>query len=96
MKHPRHFHNLKTETFTILYGDMNLTVYSKNNNSYNSIKMKKGDFYTVEKKVPHSFSTVNGCVIEEVSTTQFPNDSFYDDEFIMNNKDRKTKIVFSV
>ena len=95
MKHPRHFHNLKTETFTILYGDMNLIVYSKNNNSYNSIKMKKGDFYTVEKKVPHSFNTVNGVIFEEVSTEQFPNDSFYDDNRITNNKDRKTKIVFS-
>jgi len=40
----------------------------------------------------HSFSTVNGCIFEEISTTHFKNDSVYKDPSINNMKleDRKT------
>jgi hypothetical protein len=37
----------------------------------------------------HSFSTKNGVVFEEISTTHFKDDSHYSDPEISNNDDRK-------
>ena len=44
----------------------------------------------------HKFSTVNGVVFEEISTTHYKNDSFYEDENINKAglEKRKTKIKF--
>jgi len=41
---------------------------------------------------PHSFSSPDGAVFEEISSTHYVNDSFYTDESINDNPDRKTKI----
>ena len=42
----------------------------------------------------HSFKTVNGCIFEEISTTHFPNDSFYRDPKIdkLTGQMRKTVV----
>ena len=53
-----------------------------------------GDIITVERNVDHSFSSINGAIFEEVSTTHFRNDSFYDDEVVQNNSARKTQLTF--
>ena len=37
----------------------------------------------------HSFSTNEGCIIEEVSTTHFKNDSVYKDPYINDLKIRR-------
>lgn len=34
-------------------------------------------------------TTENGCIIEELSTTHIPDDSYYLDNNINNNKNRK-------
>jgi len=85
--HPEQYHHQKEETFVVLYGEVDLTL--------NGITqtLKKGDVITIEKEVRHSFTTKTGCVIEEVSSTHYINDSYYTDENIVKNKDRKTFVT---
>ena len=85
--HPEQYHNKKEETFLVLHGDVDLYL----NDNY--CKLKRGDVVTIEPGVRHRFSTEAGCVIEEVSSTHYVNDSFYTDELINRNKDRKTFIT---
>jgi hypothetical protein len=40
--------------------------------------------------VIHEFSTKTGAIIEEVSSSHSSNDSFYVDDSIAQNKERKT------
>jgi sialic acid synthase SpsE len=86
--HPLHYHNKKEETFHILYGDMKL-------NLNGSEKVyRAGEMVIIERGSKHSFSSKNGAVFEEISTTYFADDSFYEDKKITNNKNRKTYITF--
>tara|TARA_Y100001938_G_C8100002_1_gene440972 strand:- start:3576 stop:5066 length:1491 start_codon:yes stop_codon:yes gene_type:complete len=85
--HPEQYHKKKEETFLVLYGDVDLYL----DDEY--LKLGRGDVVTVEPGVRHRFSTTDGCVIEEVSSTHYLNDSFYTDERISQNKDRKTFIT---
>lgn len=87
-KHPYHFHKKKEETFHVLYGDLEI---EKNGNP---IELKAGDTFLVKPNDWHKFSTVHGVVFEEISTTHFNNDSFYQDEKINNlgRENRKTKV----
>jgi quercetin dioxygenase-like cupin family protein len=87
-KHPVHYHVKKEETFHVLYGDMliNLNGVEK--------EYKPGDIVVVEREARHSFSSKNGAVFEEISTTHYKNDSFYDDPRITANKNRKTEMTF--
>lgn len=87
-KHPAHYHEKKEETFQVLYGDVKVNVGGKENS------LKAGDMLTVERSVNHSFSSLGGCVFEEVSTTHYQNDSFYEDKTITKNQDRKTTMTF--
>jgi N-acetylneuraminate synthase len=86
--HPFHRHVKKEETFQVLYGDMDVNLDG------NEQTLKAGDMLTVERNVNHKFSSKTGCVFEEVSTTHYVNDSFYEDEAVMNNPNRKTKLTF--
>ena len=46
---------------------------------------------TIELLEKHSFSSKNGAIIEEISSTHFIDDSFYTDQKKINtNKNRKT------
>ena len=85
--HPEQYHKKKEETFLVLSGDVDLYLNDEHR------KLERGDIVTIEPGVRHSFSTSNGCVIEEVSSTHYINDSFYADERITQNKDRKTFIT---
>jgi quercetin dioxygenase-like cupin family protein len=87
-ENPTHTHKLKEETFHILYGDMDLTLNGQKQ-LYHA-----GDIVTVERGVPHSFSSPTGAIFEEVSTTHYKNDSFYDDQAIIQNTNRKTEMTF--
>ena len=57
-------------------------------------KMNLGDTFLVEPNKWHKFATLDGCIFEEVSTTAYANDSFYEDPVIANmpRDDRKTKV----
>jgi len=87
-KHPVHFHKRKEETFHILYGDVAVNVAG------NTIRNKNGELTVVEREKRHSFGSETGAVIEEISTTHYKDDSFYDDASILNNKNRKTVLTF--
>lgn len=85
-KHPTHAHKVKEETFQLLYGD--LTVEKEGVVTY----MKPGDMQTVLRGEKHSFTSVNGAIFEEVSTTAMKSDSYYEDPKIerLDPIERKT------
>jgi len=87
-KHPFHHHLKKEETFQVLYGSMDVTIGRE------ARLLKAGDMLTVERGVSHNFSSKEGVIFEEVSTTHYKDDSFYEDTTIANNKDRKTEMTF--
>jgi quercetin dioxygenase-like cupin family protein len=87
-KHPVHYHKRKEETFHILYGDVAVTVGG------NTKKNKNGEMTIVERGAKHSFDSETGAIIEEISTTHYKDDSFYDDASILNNQSRKTGLTF--
>src|SRR5205814_8687645 len=85
--HPTHLHRVKEETFQLLWGDFDITL-----NDTQRIRLKPGDSLLVEPGTRHSFSSVGGAIIEEVSTTHIKGDSVYDDPEINKRDliDRKT------
>jgi N-acetylneuraminate synthase len=87
-KHPYHFNKRKEETFQLLYGDLEI---EKNGTV---LPMVAGDTCLIEKADWHKFHTLHGAVVEEISTTHYNNDSFYEDPRIANMKreDRKTNV----
>jgi sialic acid synthase SpsE/mannose-6-phosphate isomerase-like protein (cupin superfamily) len=88
-KHPVHKHIKKEESFQVLYGDIEMNLDGEIRN------LTAGDIVTVERGMSHSFSSVNGGIFEEVSSTHYVDDSFYDDPVITANKKRKTKVKYN-
>jgi len=86
-KHPYHFHKKKEETFQILSGDLEV---EKNGNPF---YLKEGDLFLVEPGQWHKFSTLDGVIFEEISTTHYNNDSFYQDEYIASLPREKRKTI---
>jgi len=84
--HPEQYHKKKEETFVILHGAVDLYL----NDEVNTLN--KGDVITIEPEVRHRFETSGGCVIEEVSSTHYKDDSYYVDPAIAQNQNRKTFI----
>jgi sialic acid synthase SpsE len=82
--HPEQYHLQKEETFLILFGELELTLDGE------TTILKTGDVVTVKPEVRHAFTTTTGAIIEEISSTHIVNDSFYTDETIIDNKNRKT------
>ena len=87
-KHPEQYHNVKEETFVVLHGDVQLTLDGLTK------ECKSGDIATVTRGTKHIFTSDKGAVIEEVSSTHHKDDSYYTDEAILQNKDRKTVISY--
>jgi sialic acid synthase SpsE/mannose-6-phosphate isomerase-like protein (cupin superfamily) len=87
-KHPAHFHKIKEESFIVLNGDLELTLDGVTN------YLNVGDVATVNVGVQHELFSKNGCVVEEISTKYLEDDSFYLDEDINLNLNRKTKASF--
>jgi sialic acid synthase SpsE/mannose-6-phosphate isomerase-like protein (cupin superfamily) len=84
--HPEQYHKQKEETFVVLYGSVDLVLDGK-------LKTyEKGSVITIEPETRHAFSSKDGCVIEEISSTHFKDDSYYTDESIIKNQNRKTFI----
>ena len=84
--HPSQYHLIKKESFFVLYGSVKLSIDKK------SFNLKAGDLKTIYAKQIHKFSSKKGTIIEELSTTSIKSDSYYLDDKINNNKDRKTFI----
>jgi N-acetylneuraminate synthase len=80
-EHPAHYHRRKEETFQVLYGKL----FSRIDGRLR--ELHPGDTVLVQPGVWHSFWTDTGVVFEEVSTTHYDDDSYYQDNAI-NQKQR--------
>ena len=87
-KHPAHFHKKKEETFQVISGELILDL-GDGEQVYGP-----GSIVVVEREVSHNFRSDKGAIFEEVSTTHYLDDSFYDDDSINNNPERKTRMTF--
>jgi sialic acid synthase SpsE/mannose-6-phosphate isomerase-like protein (cupin superfamily) len=87
-KHPYHYHKRKEETFQLLSGDVEVVKEG------HRFPLKPGDTLLVEPGQWHKFHTLEGCVFEEISSTSYNDDSFYEDPTIANmpREQRKTKV----
>jgi len=85
--HPPHRHQKKEEVFQVLHGDLTVVLDGKGHG------LKVGDTLLVERGVQHSFSSVSGCIFEEISSTHYRDDSFYDDPRIADPMNRKTPLA---
>lgn len=88
-EHPYHHHKKKEEAFQVLYGKLHIELNGKKKILY------PGDVMVVQRGVKHRFWTDSGVVFEEVSSTHFNDDSFYEDPSInkMDRADRKTVLT---
>ncbi len=88
-KHPYHYHKEKEETFQLLHGDLEIELEG------HKTTLKLGDIFLVKPKQWHKFHTLDGSIFEEVSTTHYNNDSFYEDAAIeaLPRENRKTKVA---
>jgi len=78
-KHPLHFHKRKEETFHILAGKLVSILAGKKHIMY------PGDLIDVKPGTWHEFYTLQeSCIFEEVSTTSYKDDSFYQDSKIQS------------
>ena len=87
-KHPEQFHKQKEETFHVLHGSLKLTLDGEDSH------LNVGEATIVEPGTRRAFQTTTGCVLEEISTSHFQDDSFYTDPAITNNLDRKTILKY--
>lgn len=76
---PAHFHKLKKETFFCLSGEVRLLADDK------IVHLTPGEKYTVLPGVSHSFGSLAGAVIEEVSTHDENSDSYFADPSIVRS-----------
>lgn len=88
-KHPYHYHKRKEETFQLLYGDLEVELEGRRT------ELQPGDTFLVSPNQWHKFHTLCGAIFEEVSTTHYNDDSFYEDEPIarLPRQERKTSIA---
>jgi len=82
--HPEQYHKKKEETFHVLWGSGKIRLNGVEQD------MKPGDVFVIQPETRHYFSSENGVVLEEISSTHHVDDSFYTDEAIHQNKNRKT------
>lgn len=87
-KHPEQWHNVKDETYHVLYGDVTVDLDGIQTSH------KANEVVTIPHGVRHSFWTKGGAVIEEVSSSYSSNDSLYTDPAISANKNRKTFVAY--
>jgi mannose-6-phosphate isomerase-like protein (cupin superfamily) len=84
---PEHYHKIKEETFFCLYGSAEVTVEGK------ITVLRPGDVLTIPVLKKHKIMAADGVILEELSTTSEPSDSYYTDETITNNLKRKSSLT---
>jgi quercetin dioxygenase-like cupin family protein len=85
--HPEQWHELKDETYHLLYGEIELTLDGARR------ICGKNEVVIIPRGVRHAFTSAKGAVIEEISSAYSQNDSYYTDTSINKNKSRKTFIT---
>jgi len=88
-KHPYHYHAKKEETFQVLHGSIELEIEGHRKRYY------PGETIVVHRGEWHKFQSAHGVIVEEVSTTHFKDDSYYEDKSIacLKLEERKTAIA---
>lgn len=86
-RHPAHYHKLKEESFHVLWGTLDVVLDGRPR------RLLPGDVLTVLPGVWHEFSSEDGCVFEELSTTALTDDSFYRDPDIVRLTSGQRKTV---
>ena len=86
--HPEQWHKQKDETYHILHGEINLSL-----DGVEQVK-KANDVVVIPRGIKHGFTTRTGTVIEEVSSYYTQGDSFYTDQNIDANPNRKTFVSY--
>ena len=84
--HPSHYHKKKEESFQVLWGVLEIEIEGRRRT------LHPGDIQLVPQGCWHEFWTETGVIFEEVSTTHYNNDSFYEDKKIntISREARKT------
>jgi sialic acid synthase SpsE/mannose-6-phosphate isomerase-like protein (cupin superfamily) len=87
-RHPSHYHQRKEETFQILHGVLEVEIDGRRRT------LLPGDTLLVQQGVWHQFWTDTGVIFEEISTTHFNDDSFYENKEInrLDRSQRKTVV----
>jgi sialic acid synthase SpsE/mannose-6-phosphate isomerase-like protein (cupin superfamily) len=87
-RHPSHYHQRKEETFQILHGLLEVEIDGRRRT------LHPGDTLLVQQGVWHQFWTDTGVIFEEISTTHYNDDSFYEDKEInrLDRSQRKTVV----
>lgn len=80
-RHPSHYHKRKEETFQVLHGILEVNIEGRRRT------LSPGDTLLVQQGVWHEFWSDTGVIFEEISTTHYSDDSFYEDKEI----NRKTR-----
>jgi len=83
--HPEHFHEKKEETFIMLLGKLEVNLDKTKH------ILLPGDTIVINRGRKHSMHALSDTVFEEISSTNFENDSFYTNQYKLS-KNRKTKI----
>jgi len=86
-KHPYHYHAKKEETFQLLHGDMEVFIEG------HPTRLFPGDTLLILPGKWHKFHTLDGAIMEEISTTHYNDDSFYEDEQIAKIPREKRKTL---
>ena len=73
-KFSNHFHILKKETWQCILGNFHCFIQDKNGSQ--NFLFKKGDVVTINPGIKHQLHALDYSVIVEVSTTDYPEDSF--------------------
>lgn len=87
-RHPSHYHKRKEETFQILHGVLEVVIDGRRRT------LHPGDTLLLQQGVWHEFWTDTGVIFEEISTTHYNDDSFYEDKEInrLDRDHRKTVV----
>ena len=88
-ENPEHYHKKKEESFLMISGKLDVKLDNKTH------ILEPGDILHIPVLSKHSFSTKDGAVFEEISTTHHTDDSFYTDDKINLNTERKSFIPLS-
>lgn len=86
--HPNHYHKRKEEAFQVLHGELHLELDGRLRT------LLPGDVQVVLPGVWHKFWTDTGVIVEEISSTHFDDDAYYEDKVInrMQRCERKTVV----
>jgi mannose-6-phosphate isomerase-like protein (cupin superfamily) len=82
--HPEQYHKKKEETFHVLWGSGTIKLNGVNQ------AMNLGNIFIIPPGTRHYFRSENGLILEEISSTHYADDSFYVDQSINDNCNRKT------